>query len=112
MTSLRIDKDTDAAALVGRTFSTGIGYVTVEQAVHSGAGDWISVNVRQGSGLRTGYSLSYGTTLTEIPTELPQFCAWFALCPNAATRTRSHPVLGDVPICDRCDDKIERLSAR
>lgn len=36
-------------------------------------------------------------------------CRWFALCPNPATKTRPHPILGDVPICDRCDKKVEAL---
>lgn len=36
-------------------------------------------------------------------------CAWFALCDNAATRVREHPVLGSVPICARCDDKVDAL---
>lgn len=29
-------------------------------------------------------------------------CAWFALCPNPASTTQSHPILGDVPICASC----------
>lgn len=37
-------------------------------------------------------------------------CAWFAHCWNDATKTRTHPTLGDVLICDRCDAKAERLS--
>jgi len=37
------------------------------------------------------------------------YCQWFALCTNEATMTRPHPILGDVPICERCNDKIERL---
>lgn len=36
-------------------------------------------------------------------------CAWWAMCTNLATGTRSHPVLGQVPICDRCRDKVERI---
>lgn len=36
-------------------------------------------------------------------------CRWFARCDNPATGTRPHPILGDVPICDRCREKIERL---
>lgn len=29
-------------------------------------------------------------------------CEWFALCTNPATDTEPHPVLGAVPICERC----------
>jgi len=36
-------------------------------------------------------------------------CEWFLLCENEATTTRSHPILGDVPICDRCDKKVENI---
>lgn len=38
------------------------------------------------------------------------YCEWFALCPNHCTKMRSHPTLGQVPICDRCDKKVEELS--
>lgn len=34
-------------------------------------------------------------------------CEWFALCDHDATKYRPHPVLGEVPICDRCDERIE-----
>lgn len=37
------------------------------------------------------------------------YCGWFALCVNRSTTTRDHPVLGMVPICKRCDDKVARL---
>lgn len=36
-------------------------------------------------------------------------CEWFALCTNDATKMRKHPILGNVPICDRCDAKVEKL---
>lgn len=39
----------------------------------------------------------------------PTPCEWFLLCDNEATMTRPHPVLGDVPICQRCNDKMESL---
>lgn len=32
-------------------------------------------------------------------------CQWFALCTNEATQTISHPILGEVPTCDRCADR-------
>lgn len=38
-------------------------------------------------------------------------CGWFALCKNQSTTTRSHPILGDVPICKRCDDKVKAIEA-
>lgn len=38
-------------------------------------------------------------------------CQWYALCDNPANGLRDHPVIGDVPICQRCDDKTERLGA-
>lgn len=37
----------------------------------------------------------------------PKLCQWFALCKNAATQTRPHPILGDVPICDRCAKRVD-----
>jgi hypothetical protein len=44
-----------------------------------------------------------------MSTEIVQQCEWFALCDNDATGFESHPILGDVPICDRCRAKNERL---
>lgn len=29
-------------------------------------------------------------------------CKWFLMCTNAAVTTVWHPILGDVPICERC----------
>lgn len=34
-------------------------------------------------------------------------CEWYALCPNPADGTVKHPVLGDVPTCQRCADRFE-----
>ena len=42
-------------------------------------------------------------------TDGPVLCAWFALCPNQATTTMPHPILGDVPICARCKARMEAL---
>lgn len=32
-------------------------------------------------------------------------CEWYALCDHEATAMVSHPVLGEVPTCQRCVDK-------
>lgn len=40
------------------------------------------------------------------------YCMWFAACQNLAVTTRPHPVLGDVPICGRCDAKITALDSK
>lgn len=29
-------------------------------------------------------------------------CEWFARCTNEAAGTVSHPILGEVPTCERC----------
>lgn len=36
-------------------------------------------------------------------------CEWFLLCENTATSLEPHPVLGEVPVCDRCHARNERL---
>lgn len=43
----------------------------------------------------------------------PEGCQWFALCDNFANGIRPHPAFagGGVPICQRCDDKVERMVA-
>lgn len=43
-----------------------------------------------------------GKWIMESVEEGPWTCKWFALCQNDATGTSPHPVLGDVPTCDRC----------
>lgn len=34
-------------------------------------------------------------------------CQWFANCENPANGTMPHPVLGEVPICERCRKRAE-----
>ena len=36
-------------------------------------------------------------------------CAWWALCTRPATGTQPHPILGPVPICGPCAEKVARL---
>jgi hypothetical protein len=47
----------------------------------------------------------------EFVGRLERACQWFALCDNPATGHMPHPILGSVPICDRCRAKVEALSA-
>jgi hypothetical protein len=39
----------------------------------------------------------------------PKTCEWFLLCTNPATVARPHPILGSVPTCKRCNDKMNRI---
>jgi len=34
-------------------------------------------------------------------------CSWFALCFNDTTKAAPYPILGYVPCCDRCAEKME-----
>lgn len=40
------------------------------------------------------------------PAKVPTQCAWFVGCQNAADGIVVHPILGDVPTCQRCTDKL------
>lgn len=37
-------------------------------------------------------------------------CEWFALCENVAVTAEAHPILGSVPICERCKAKVDALA--
>lgn len=41
-----------------------------------------------------------------------QLCEWFALCTRPADGVVSHPILGWVPTCQRCADKLGLQLAR
>jgi hypothetical protein len=36
-------------------------------------------------------------------------CQWYALCADDATGVIAHPTLGDVPACDACQGRYEKL---
>jgi hypothetical protein len=38
-------------------------------------------------------------------------CRWFIRCDAPAVTTLPHPILGAVPVCQRCHDKIQALEA-
>jgi len=38
-------------------------------------------------------------------------CQAFILCCNEATTTIPNPIVGDVPCCRRCKERLEKLSA-
>lgn len=39
-------------------------------------------------------------------------CQWYVLCGDPATTTQSHPILGNVPICDRCKAIYDKLTVK
>ena len=47
---------------------------------------------------------AFDAAVTAAPVPL---CARWAMCTNLATGTRFYPLLGQVPICDRCNAKAQ-----
>lgn len=45
------------------------------------------------------------------PGEAAVRCEWFAWCDRQAVVEVSHPILGGVPVCDRCEQRIRRADA-
>lgn len=89
-----LDDDEDVCEDCGEDHADGVpGGVVVARVTPDGQplADWE----------RDLLGLSDGETLT---------CQWYAMCANDATTTERHPILGDVPICQRCKDKNARLS--
>lgn len=39
-------------------------------------------------------------------------CQWFLKCTNNATTTMQHPILGKVPICKQCKEKMEKIALK
>lgn len=44
----------------------------------------------------------YGSYSDITVTGIASVCAWFAKCDNISTGAMPHPIIGNVPICDRC----------
>jgi hypothetical protein len=57
-----------------------------------------------GPGASAGYQGAHTKPKGEVMNET---CQWFALCANPADGVVRHPVLGDVPTCKRCAQKLD-----
>ena len=68
-------------------------------------GDW-------DNDVRRGESESGATGMGYPAQGHDQECAWWAGCHNDATTTEPHPVLGDVPICDRCAARLRKMDEK
>lgn len=112
----------------GGTVHTGdlvYDYYSMEPVIigeDTGDGEWFdtlrpgSVDESHPRGVRSTSGMLNGARICTLSfavrrgfKDVPQ-CEWFALCDNSATGTRSHPVLGQVPICGRCNRKVEAMA--
>lgn len=50
------------------------------------------------------------TTGCENAQPLDIVCQWWVMCGNPATKFEPHPILGAVPICDRCAALVAGMS--
>lgn len=61
-------------------------------------------------GLRPVGDRLHGGRMNDLPPRrAPVICSWWALCENPAATTEPHPILGDVPICARCQAKLRAM---
>jgi hypothetical protein len=81
----------------------------LSDAEHYGGGamdDMYADDFASASGLiRSARATARALRAVGRPAEAVPACEWFALCANPATGTTPHPILGDVPTCDRCADR-------
>lgn len=50
-----------------------------------------------------------GDVVDATDTVVEPICQWFGMCGNPGTSTERHFIVGDVPICDTCQDKLAVL---
>lgn len=68
----------------------------------------------EAAGTRARFTLVHARKYGDIDqvnvVAIASVCAWFAGCDNISTGAMAHPVIGDVPICDRCRVRAERAA--
>jgi hypothetical protein len=47
-----------------------------------------------------------------VERKTPETCRQWLLCENVATMTLPHPILGELPSCKRCAEKMARISGK
>lgn len=69
-------------------------------------GDWHLI-VRSDQDAEPATSPYVGRLMEQALSTPSTECEWFAFCQNPAAGNVAHPVLGQVPTCQRCADKFE-----
>lgn len=50
--------------------------------------------------------------MKDVKTKNPlEQCQWFLMCENRAVTLEPHPILNEVPICNRCQEKLRKIDA-
>jgi hypothetical protein len=62
--------------------------------------------------IRAEISTATGDVINTTDTVVEPICHWFGLCGNPGTSTERHFLVGDVPICATCQDKLEKMKAQ
>jgi hypothetical protein len=70
-------------------------------------GQEVDVQLDSGGRITTAPRVKF---VDESGAEVTIPCQWMALCDHDAVTVQPHPILGDVPICDRCKKRYDALA--
>lgn len=97
---------TDGPAHIGTEYASAAEVLAVVEAMLEHG--WTADRIRVSKVDREDVGLPQLRAEVESAERNPKTCEYFALCTNDADGTVTHPVLGQVPTCIRCAEKMEK----
>lgn len=101
----------DAVENFGHSTDGVIGDIGMGQYEEAGEVFGLVCSALENEASHPGLGMNYGgddtTAGTDEHNRRVTVCEWFALCDHASAGVVRHPILGDVPTCERCATKLD-----